>query len=512
MALLMPLVTWAANPATRPSPRRLIAQQSPEGDAVWLAEVTATPDGDHTVVWERADGQSLWYAVAEIPAAVQELAAAGGRLAALLSSGQWQDVNLTTGQPLPSGARLISLAADAETLLALGRVASPATVPSSATAPSPASTQASTAGPSLPPGLHLFRLQRGAWQHVAALPPGVDGEPGRNLSLASAERKPTIVTVGPSLTIDGSASMQLTAWQWHNDRWNRRSQWTAPAAISAIHAFDSLDCVAVWTAADNHLGQVHVLVGDGDGHDLNLSGHAAVRAVNQIAGMIRLYYVDGDKIMERRFDPRKLTEDGAATELRLVRLGEEPPHLKWVQGGLLALLVLAMGSAMMRRGKQQIKIDFKKLQLAPLGKRLLAGSIDAIPLIVGMMWVVSHYPQSQFRELQELYRAPDIIMQGWLVMGIYLAILTATEVLFGRSVGKMLTGLRVLRLDGASPGAVAMFVRNFLRVIDLGMTGVTLVLILMLPLRQRIGDIAAGTVVVADIPAPQDELGDDDVS
>lgn len=508
MAMLLPVMAWAADPATRPSPRRLIVEQSPDGEAVWLAEVTATPAGDHTVIWERADGQTLWYAVAEIPAAVQEMAAAGGRLAALLSGGQWQDVNLTTGQPLPSGARLISLAADGEALLALGRVASPAT------APVPASTQASTSttGPALTPGLHLFRMQRGAWRHVAALPPGVDGEPGRELSLTSAEGKPTIVTVGPSLTIDGIASMQLTAWQWNKDRWNRRAQWTAPAGISAIHAFDSLACVAVWTATGNELGQVHILVGEGAGHDLSLSGQAAVRDVNQIAGMIRLYYVDGDKIMERRFDPRKLTEDGSASELRLVRLGEEPPHLKWVQGGLLALLVLAMGSAMMRRGKRPLKIDFKKVRLAPMGKRFLAGAIDGIPLIIGMMWVVSHYPQSQLRELQELYRAPDIITQGWLVMGIYVAILTATEVLFGRSVGKMLTGLRVLRLDGAAPGAVAMFVRNFLRVIDLGMSGVTLVLILMLPLRQRIGDIAAGTVVVADIPEPEEDLGDDDIS
>ena len=211
--------------------------------------------------------------------------------------------------------------------------------------------------------------------------------------------------------------------------------------------------------------------------------------------------------MERRFDPRKLTEEGSATEARLQRLGEEPTYLKWVQGAMLALLVMAMGAAMLRRGKQTVKIDFKKVRVAPVGRRLLAGIIDAIPLLAGVMWVGSGHPQ--FREFQELHRMPEMIMQLWLVMGIYLGIVTAMEVFFGRSVGKMATGLRVLRLDGVAPGAVALFVRNFLRVIDLWM-GVTLILVLMLPLRQRLGDIAAGTVVVADLPDPEDDLSDDD--
>lgn len=502
IALFMPVMAWAADPATRPSPRRLIVEQSAAGDAVWLAEVTAGPDGERTVIWERAGGESLWHAVADIPAGVQELAAAGGRLAALLPDGQWQSVNFATGQPLPSGARLISLAGEAENLLALGRVASPATVP--------VSTQASTPRASLPVGLHLFAMQRGTWRHVAAVPPGVDGEPGRTLALAFAERRPTIVTVGASQLIKGVALHGIAVWQWDKDRWNHRSQWTDPAAISAIHVFDSLDCVAVWTAADNELGQVRILVGE-DRHELKFAGQAPVRDVSHVGGMIRVFYADGDKIKERRFDPRKLKEEGSAAEVRLPRLGEEPIYLKWVQGGMLALLVMTMGAAMMRRGKQPVKIDFKKVRLAPVSRRLLAGVIDAIPLLVGAMWVVSNHPQfREFRELPEFQRMPEMLVQSWLVIGIYLGILTVTEVFFGRSMGKMVTGLRVLRLDGVAPGAVALLVRNVLRVIDFGMSGVTLVLILMMPLRQRLGDIAAGTVVVADLPDPDDDLGDDD--
>ena len=285
MALLMPVVAWAAEPATRPAPRRLIVEQSPAGDAVWLAEVTAGTGGERTVIWERAGVESLWHIIAEIPGGVQEMAAAGGRLAALLPDGQWQSVNLSTGQPLPSGARLISLSGDAENLLALGRVASPATVP--------ASTQASTTRASLPAGLHLFAMERGAWRHVAAVPPGVDGEPGRTLSLAFADRRPTIVTVGAAKIIKDIALQEITVWQWHKYRWNRRSQWTEPAAIAAIHVFDTLDRVAVWTAGDNQLGKVRIVVGE-DGHELKLGGQATVREVNQVGGMIRLFYADGD--------------------------------------------------------------------------------------------------------------------------------------------------------------------------------------------------------------------------
>ena len=501
----MPVMAWAADPTTRPAPQRLIVEQSPTGDAVWLAEVTAVPGGERTVIWERAGGESLWHAVADIPAGVQEMAAAGSRLAALLPDGQWQSVNLATGQPLPSGAHLICLSGDSENLLALGRVASPTTAP--------ASTQASTTGASLPAGLHLFAMERGTWQHVAAVPPGVDGEPGRTLSLAFAERRPTIVTVGASHShfLEGIALQRITVWQWDKDRWNPRSQWADPAAITAIHVFDSLDCVAVWTAADDELGQVRILVAE-ESRVLKFGGKAAVREVNQVGGMIRVFYADGDKIMERRFDPRKLKEEGVAAELRLPRLGEEPAYLKWVQGGMLALLVMTMGAAMMRRGRQPVKIDFTKVRLAPVGRRLLAGVIDAIPLLVGAMWVGSHSPEfREFHELQEFQRMPGMIMQAWLVIGIYLGILTVTEVFFGRSMGKMAMGLRVLRLDGVAPGAVALLVRNLLRIIDFGMSGVTLVLIFMMPLRQRLGDIAAGTVVVADLPDPDDDLSDDDV-
>jgi uncharacterized RDD family membrane protein YckC len=77
----------------------------------------------------------------------------------------------------------------------------------------------------------------------------------------------------------------------------------------------------------------------------------------------------------------------------------------------------------------------------------------------------------------------------------------------GRSLGKLLMGLRVIGLDGqpARPGALV--TRNVLRVIEVGLGFLPVLMVLLFPLRQRAGDVAAGTLVVtAESGAPsQDE-------
>jgi uncharacterized RDD family membrane protein YckC len=74
-----------------------------------------------------------------------------------------------------------------------------------------------------------------------------------------------------------------------------------------------------------------------------------------------------------------------------------------------------------------------------------------------------------------------------------------TEALTGRTLGKALTGLRVARAeDGGRPGPGAIAVRTLLRPVD-GLPllyGVGAVAMLASPSRQRIGDLAARTVVV----------------
>jgi uncharacterized RDD family membrane protein YckC len=70
----------------------------------------------------------------------------------------------------------------------------------------------------------------------------------------------------------------------------------------------------------------------------------------------------------------------------------------------------------------------------------------------------------------------------------------------GRTIGKMAAGLRVLKSDGRSVDFVTSAVRNILRLIDFlpAFYAVGVVTIVATREHQRLGDIAAGTIVVRD--------------
>lgn len=77
----------------------------------------------------------------------------------------------------------------------------------------------------------------------------------------------------------------------------------------------------------------------------------------------------------------------------------------------------------------------------------------------------------------------------------------ACEALTSRTLGKALLGLRVVRADdGGVPGRGAIAARTVLRIVDAlpFFYGLGAFVIVVNPSRQRIGDLAARTVVVAD--------------
>lgn len=67
----------------------------------------------------------------------------------------------------------------------------------------------------------------------------------------------------------------------------------------------------------------------------------------------------------------------------------------------------------------------------------------------------------------------------------------------GRTPGKNVLGIRVVMLDGSAPDATAILIRNVVRVADM-ILGVGVVVMFFHPLSRRLGDLAAGTVVVRD--------------
>ncbi len=80
----------------------------------------------------------------------------------------------------------------------------------------------------------------------------------------------------------------------------------------------------------------------------------------------------------------------------------------------------------------------------------------------------------------------------------------------GQTPGKRWTHLRIVTADGAPAGVGALLVRNLFRLIDSMPAFYALGLLVMLCTRDqvRIGDLAAGTLVVYDTPLPAEALAD----
>lgn len=86
----------------------------------------------------------------------------------------------------------------------------------------------------------------------------------------------------------------------------------------------------------------------------------------------------------------------------------------------------------------------------------------------------------------------------WFVGALAYYFLTESE--WGRTIGKAVCGLRVVRAqDGGQPSVGAIAGRTLLRVVDAlpVLYALGLLVVLVNPSRQRIGDLAARTLVVA---------------
>lgn len=151
--------------------------------------------------------------------------------------------------------------------------------------------------------------------------------------------------------------------------------------------------------------------------------------------------------------------------------------------------------------------------IAGIGSRAAATVIDTAALVLGdaalflgALAVVAH------TSLTVLVNGGVQIVTGY-ILGFYIlaAFLYTTlyYVLFesfwgGRTPGKYLVKLRVMTIDGRPVGLAGSLVRNVIRLVDLLPTGylVGMITILLTEREQRLGDLAAGTVVVFDRQRP----------
>jgi len=155
---------------------------------------------------------------------------------------------------------------------------------------------------------------------------------------------------------------------------------------------------------------------------------------------------------------------------------------------------------------ERVKIVY---DLAGIGSRFAAGSIDMLLLgfVFAVMFAVAivafsvALPSTQEAQMAMVFA----------VVGAFTAVLSLYYVGFewlwsGQTPGKRVLKLRVISEDGGPASAGAMFLRNVLRVADLipfaapyGLGG----LVMFVNRRaKRIGDYAAGTIVVRERPEP----------
>ncbi len=158
---------------------------------------------------------------------------------------------------------------------------------------------------------------------------------------------------------------------------------------------------------------------------------------------------------------------------------------------MLALLAVALSTTSWR-GVPEVDIEKVRALLAPLGRRFIAGLIDATPLIGAFFWIALLAQSTNQDPWQGMTTQQEIIFG--IGLGVYILHTAILEMLTARSLGKWLTGLRVVGSDGLRPGRGPLLLRNLMRLLDLYL--VPLMLVWLTPMRQRLGDIASRTFVV----------------
>jgi uncharacterized RDD family membrane protein YckC len=132
---------------------------------------------------------------------------------------------------------------------------------------------------------------------------------------------------------------------------------------------------------------------------------------------------------------------------------------------------------------------------AGIGSRFLAFGVDlliqGIVVVAALIVAMALAPTGTVG----LLAVALFILVPLLVSVGYFAI--AETLTAGRTPGKRALGLRVIRLDGGAPGLSEALARNVVRIIDLAL-GIGVIVMFFDRRSRRLGDLAAGTVVVRE--------------
>ncbi len=140
---------------------------------------------------------------------------------------------------------------------------------------------------------------------------------------------------------------------------------------------------------------------------------------------------------------------------------------------------------------QNISID---QNTAHLGDRMLAYIIDSFVIGVYIILIIVL--------LVSMDVDPGDQWALYLVLNLpaFLYYVLLETFMNGKTIGKSLMNIRVVKLDGSKPNFASYFVRWILRIVDVLLTsgGLAVLTILVRGKGQRIGDMAAGTTVISE--------------
>jgi uncharacterized RDD family membrane protein YckC len=132
-------------------------------------------------------------------------------------------------------------------------------------------------------------------------------------------------------------------------------------------------------------------------------------------------------------------------------------------------------------------------------QRIIAGLIDGVVMFVVFTVMALVLAGTETSENGQVVRVTLSNEELLLFVGAAMGYYVALELLLGASLGKLLLGLRVIKVNGEPHDIGAALLRNILRIVDsfpFGFYIVGLVFIASTEKKQRLGDIVAGTAVV----------------
>lgn len=466
--------------------------------------------GESAVVYRRQAGSATWQLLGVLAGRPRDVAIWRGQLAVLMTDGTWRTVyeGGSSAGVRPREGQLLRLSGDGLTLAGLLRVGE---------------------------GLRVARLTSGQWETLTEAPAGAatagplavdllaqDGA----LYLAWRDGEGPAVRVAVGVSSSAGAGDGATGGAGGGEGGRAGWAWAELASLTPAEPVFALRWLRLgdqrWLWCDPGTtsgGEVFTLDGSvwrgfALGPD---AGEAAA-----FAGRLRLFFQDTaaatrpslwsplavPALMERVFTPEG-EELGPPQRVELVSRPGQPEMLKLLAVGLaMGGLMSALLMSWRRRAElsPDVIMGAFRLPLASRMKRLAAGLVDAAPFLAVSGYVVA----TEGITWSEYVLTPRVMFYELVGIAFVVTHVALGEVVAGRSLGKALFGLRVTDLQGKRPPPGRVVLRSLFRAVDL-MLVVPLLTVLISPLRQSIGDGAAGTVVVDDTQgdagrprAPQD--------